>query len=296
MSLSGFTRFRRKLKGQLPYVRRRIYKKNYDRLQVVETELDSVTAASSASIKTMKKSCQLTEPEVCYFVTYANVNTLKDHVVNHVERLIDEGVSVVLIVNFDGELSSFSVEEELLNKLSAVYIRENLGFDFAAWSHCFGLAPPSASVRRAFFINDSIVGPLNSDHYSKVLNWVRKSDKPVLGLTSNPIPEPHFQSYYWVLSSAVLQSPGFIKYFSGFVNYSDKQFVIDHYEVALGRRLQLLGFEFECMFENTASLDGGTNQTVLEWEDLLERGFPFIKKSVVDDASQAHRVNTYICQ
>ena len=179
MSVSGFTRFRRKIKGLLPFVRRRLYEKNYCRLQAVEEELSLVTAASSASILVMKKTSRLEAPEICYFVTYAAVNSLKSHVVSHIEQLLDEGVLIILIVNFEGELKDFFVDEGLLDRLHSVYIRENLGFDFAAWSHCFGLSPPGASVTRAFFINDSIVGPLSTPHYKKVLNWVRENGKPV---------------------------------------------------------------------------------------------------------------------
>jgi hypothetical protein len=89
--------------------------------------------------------------ELCLFVTHAANATLKPHVVDHVGALLDAGIEVLLIANADVGLSELDVPADLAARLYGCLIRENVGYDFAAWSHAHSLIHP-ASVRRRLYL------------------------------------------------------------------------------------------------------------------------------------------------
>lgn len=254
--------------------------------------MQMVTGSGFAQIHVAKEPV-LNDEFVCYFVTFSYEKSLKPHVEHHIKSLVECGVAVVLIVNFvDDNLSAFKISDQILSILAGAIVRENLGFDFAAWSHAYKLYKPSASLKRAFFINDSIVGPLGNG-YSQMLDEFKSSEVSLIGLTDNPFPKDHVQSFFWSLSNDAFFNKNVARYIEGMVNFSDKQFVIDVYEVGLTERLAEFGFNWSSIFQNTAKTKD-TNQTIYEWESLLERGFPFVKASLFSEQESLERLARYV--
>src|SRR5262249_42042238 len=72
--------------------------------------------------------------ELALFVTHSrDGTTIRRHVEHYVEALRTEGIDVILIVASDSVQTT--IPDRLLDMASGVYVRENLGFDFAAWAH-----------------------------------------------------------------------------------------------------------------------------------------------------------------
>lgn len=223
--------------------------------------------------------------ELCLFVTHAAAPTLKPHVVDHINALIDEGVAVVLIANADIDASSLRVPEALAQRLYGCLVRENVGFDFAAWAHAYALIDPAAVRRRLYLINDSIIGPLDRTAYHRLLQRIREHQADAIGLTSNPDPHPHLQSYYLVLNERLLRSEVCDKFFRNVVNMPHKQNVIDCYEIWLSPFLEQRGFRTQAVFPNLSRLPPPKrNDTLISWKELVDIGFPFIKSMVLRDA------------
>jgi hypothetical protein len=225
--------------------------------------------------------------ELCLFVTHVAGPSLKPHVVDHANALIDAGVQVVLIANADVPAGSLHVPPALAARLYGCLIRENIGFDFAAWSHAYSLIDPSSVRRRLYVVNDSIVGPLDLAAYTVMIEKIRASQADVVGLTSNPDPHDHLQSFYMVFNERLLRSPVNDAFWRGIVNMPHKQNVIDCYEIWLSPFLAKNGFLCEAVFPNFSKLPPpNRNDTLCAWRELMSAGFPFIKSTVLRDPVQ----------
>jgi len=222
--------------------------------------------------------------ELCLFVTYAANAELKSHVVDHVNALLDASVHVVLIVNTDLDRASMQIPPELARRLYGCLVRQNLGFDFAAWAHAYSLIDPRAVRSRLYLVNDSIIGPLDLAHYATMLQRVRASPADVVGLTANPDPHEHLQSFFLVFNEGLLHSPTFDALMHNVVNMPHKQNVIDCYEIWLSPFLQKSGFTASAIFPKLSTLPPPQrNDTLISWRALLDIGFPFVKSMVLRD-------------
>lgn len=225
--------------------------------------------------------------ELCLFVTHAPAAELKPHVIDHVTALLDRGIATVLIANADVELASLRIPDALAGRLHGCLVRQNVGFDFAAWSHAYCLLPPAAVSRRLLLVNDSIVGPTELAPYDRLLERIRSSGADLIGLTSNPDPHPHLQSFYLVFGERLLRAPISDAFLRGIVNLPHKQNVIDCYEIWLTRYVEEAGFSSAALFPNFSKLPAPRrNDTQYAWKELLAAGFPFIKSIVVRDPTE----------
>lgn len=277
--------WRRHLKSKLPYVRRREYSKLMRRhLSLLESLAGGTTNCTRARLVAKKPVGRALNQETCLFVTYAPQPAIKRHVVRHIEALLAAGIDVVLIINTPHEPTVFNVDPSLSERLAGVFIRENLGFDFAAWAHVYTVIRPMLShCSRLVLANDSIVGPLREDLFSAMLQAIRGSTADVVGLTENPEPRPHLQSFFLVFQEQAVQSEALAEWFADVRNLPTKELVIDLYETFLTRRLEALGFTCTALYPNLATGYYEFNDTYYRWELLIERGFPYIKTSVLEE-------------
>lgn len=244
--------------------------------------------ASTARVDIRRPLLSATVDEVCLFVTHAPTATLKPHVVDHVMSLLDANVAVVLIVNTDVELAAMQVPAELASRLSGCMVRENVGFDFAAWSHAYSIIEPSRVRRRLYLVNDSIIGPLDRTAYAQMLARIRSSQADCVGLTCNPDPHEHLQSFYLVFNERVLRSAVFDTFMRNVVNMPRKESVVTCYELWLTPYLMRMGFSAEALFPNISTYAPPTrNDTLSHWKELIEAGFPFIKSAVLIESGEA---------
>lgn len=232
--------------------------------------------------------------ELCLFVTHAPSARLKAHVVDHIDALLEAGINVLLIANTDVDFSALEVPEDLAARLHGCLIRENTGYDFAAWAHAYSLIDPSLISQRLYLINDSIVGPVDLRVYRGLLQRIRDSQAEVVGLTSNPDPHPHLQSYYLVFNERLLHSATYASLMNRIVNLPLKQNVIDCYEIWLSPYLEREGFATAAVFPNLSTRPAPKrNDPIFEWRQLFDLGFPFIKSEVLrnpDEGEDAWRL------
>lgn len=278
-----FRNVRRSFKSKLPYVRRRVFKKHVRLHERLESELEwRASGANTAKLCEYKKSVELTG-EVAFFVTHAPDPQLKKHVVEYVQALAELGVSIVLIVNTDQDSSSFYINADVEAKLAGIYFRENIGFDFAAWAHVFCEIPDKSLWSRLYFVNDSLVGPLNKTHLATIFEEIRLGAFDVYGLTDNYCPYWHMQSFFFALDRGVVQSEVFCKMMLHTLNFTDKQLVIDFYELKFANRIKQLGFTLKVLFPSLVPDPLLSNRVYFAWQELVLEGFPFVKTSVIKE-------------
>jgi len=222
-----------------------------------------------------------TTDELCLFVTHASGAELKPHVVDHIEALHDEGIDVVLIANTVDEGATLQMPSKLAMRLRGLIIRENVGYDFGAWAHAYTMIDVARVRKRLYLVNDSMIGPLDRSLYRTLLKGVRSSPADVVGLTANPDPHEHLQSYFLALNDRALRSTVLDTFMRQVVNMTRKQDVIDCYEIWLTPLFRRHDLVCTAIFPNVAKLPPCRDDTLYNWRELIELGLPFIKASVL---------------
>jgi len=189
----------------------------------------------------------------------------------------------VLILNTPLAANDLRIDPELLARLAAVYVRENVGFDFGAWAHVFVLLEERlVQCERLLLTNDSVVGPVRAGQLDAVLARARTSDAPVVGLTEYHAPLRHLQSFFIVLQHGAQRSDALRRFMHEVANLPSKELVIDLYETVLTQRLGAAGLRCEALFPSLAGSVFESNDTSQRWAELIELGFPFIKTSMLE--------------
>lgn len=228
--------------------------------------------AADAEIRCMKAPSFA--PEVALFVSYSTDGSLKPSVLHYVDAFRREGVAVVLVVNTD-ELFNV-VDPSLLASVDGLFIRDNKGYDFAAWAHVIQLHRELLEAEILYLVNDSLIGPNDQDKFRDVLQKVRVSKADVVGLTESLEGCWHLQSFFVALKAYALRSRAFFRFIHSIVCYEDKDDVVCNYELQLGDILKSDGLDCECIF----SAEDSHNMTVYYWRELLDSGFPFVKSFI----------------
>lgn len=282
----AFKQWRRGVKAKAPFVRRTVYRRLERRYHaLVEALRVAPEDVDRSPIHVAKAPKGPLGPELCLFVTYAPLPRLKRHVVRHVEALLAAGVKVILIANTPLAPDRLELDPALVDRLAGVYVRANVGYDFAAWAHAMRLLGPAiAGCERLLLTNDSVVGPLQPGQLSGVFARIRASTADVVGLTLNPEPRPHLQSFFLVFQRRALESPGFSRFWRGVRSLPTKELVIDLYETFLTDHLSREGLRCEALFRLPGKYRPETaNDLYFRWPRLIEVGFPFVKTSVLEE-------------
>jgi lipopolysaccharide biosynthesis protein len=193
----------------------------------------------------------------------------------------------VLILNTDLPAETFVFDNALQVRLSGVLIRENVGFDFAAWAHCWSLCQEMSHWSRLLLVNDSIVGPLSAIDFDQMLVRVRCSNADVIGLTESLAPLRHLQSYFLVFNANALRHQIVAQVFGRILNWPSKSQVIDVYETRLTKLLQAEGLRCEALFPALSDDSLSSNDLALRWRQLVDAGFPYLKTSVIAQDERA---------
>jgi Rhamnan synthesis protein F len=236
------------------------------------TEPD-VSSIDEAKLVCLKRPT--TRETMALFVTHASGREVKPHVPRYLAALAREGVSTVLIVAAD-KPEAF-VSQGLSNLVDGLYLRQNGGYDFAAWAH----VARDFDFSRAnclFLLNDSVVGPTNAERFSTLMARIRASDAQLIGLTESEEITRHFQSYFLVAKGEGVAT--MLDYLAEVKSYPNKHAVIIAYEVPLLRRFLREGRREEALF-TLAAIRGSSLE---EWHALLQLGMPFVKVSALRSA------------
>ncbi|WP_459200416.1 rhamnan synthesis F family protein [Pseudomonas tremae] len=230
----------------------------------------------SAFVITLKKSGPF--KRVVLLITHSPDGKIKSHVGNYAAELARGDLSVFLIVASD--VNDVTIPEGLRETCSNIIVRQNTGFDFAAWAHIIKTHSWLEDCEELILTNDSIIGPVGVSGPA-LMNKVRSSDADVIGLVENIEHASHLQSFFLVFREKAIQSDSFKKFWLSVVNHNDKSKVIRDYEITFTSILRASGLKTDCIFQKASE----NNATVFNWEKLLNEGFPFLKFEVVKNSN-----------
>ena len=219
------------------------------------------------------------------FVTHAPEGRIKPHVPRYLDALRHAGLCVTAIVVSD-DLDTVE-RAKIAPHCDGLILRENGGYDFAAWAHAADHVDLSGT-KLLFIANDSIVGPLEDGAFSTLVDRVRASSAELIGMTDNHELTYHFQSFLFAVKGAGVQR--LRAFFTQVAHLHSKQQVIMTYEVRFHGLLKAQGTTTEVLFPAGAVQ---TNRSVLHWRELVEAGFPFVKMEALRREPRENWVNMF---
>lgn len=278
----------------MPYVRRREFQKlsrNYEQALVALASRPTLAAEARLTVVHQQPARRR---ELCLFVTYAPRPEIKAHVLHHLRAFQDAGFDTALIINTDHAPERFAIDPTLQQRCRAICIRQNVGYDFAAWSHLAQLLQADTDVDRIVLANDSIIGPLEPKAFEAILRRVRASSADVVGLTESRHPRWHLQSFFLVFQHAALRDGSFSQMVATIQNLPSKELVIELYETRVSQQLHDRGLKCEALFPCLSTDIYSSNDTHFRWDTLIETGFPYLKISVLSEGIKSARIRDAI--
>lgn len=236
--------------------------------------------ANRSPVQWLKCPAATPTGESCLFVTHAATQQLKPHVLDHCRALIDAGIGVILVINTDLPAEALQVPQSLLDSLHGCVRRENAGYDFAAWAHAYSLLD-TTRLERLYLVNDSIVGPLDDATFGSMIARIRASHADLVGLTQNPHPRWHLQSFFLIANRGLLRAPLFRELMLNIVNLPTKQAVIDTYETQISGYLLAHGLRCAAVFPQLEPGSPLPDDSFFRWSQLVDSGFPYVKASIL---------------
>ena len=224
----------------------------------------------------------------CVYVHHDADEAFDPHVASTVAGLTRAGLRVVVC-------STSNVSDEacdpLLRDASSVLSVPNTGHDWGAYHAGLGFVLDRCSPRSIVLMNDSVY--VITDRLEAFLERVAQSPFDVVGATDSLMFRYHLQSYFVHLGRIALESPLLPEFLSTYVGVSDKHYVVNSYEIGFSQRALEHGlsvraaYPLEELITSTSGLTSSygvalaPNPTLELWEELLERGSPFVKAQLL---------------
>lgn len=220
---------------------------------------------------------------------------LPAHVRLHLEGLRPAVDRLVLVSNSPLDPVSMTEAEALCDK---VLTRANTGWDFAAWRDALA-GEDTARFDRVILTNSSVVGPLYP--LAPIFEAMEARAPDLWGMVLSKNKGTHLQSYFLSAAAHVVASDAWVRFWRGVENHDDKMRVIRAYEIGFSRTMRDAGFGLVPMIEplrfpenlrivNIERFKGRLrvpfsvnhiNRTVEFHEDLVRRGMPYLKASLL---------------
>ncbi len=238
---------------------------------------NQVSDASLVALKSRREAGRRT----VLLVTHSARGSLKGHLQQMIDGYRRADAEVVLIVAADRRRTA--IPQSIFDACCAVYVRENIGFDFAAWAHVIQYDDTLLDSDLLVLTNDSLLGPVDQGQLRNIFARIEASPADVIGLTENTFYATHVQSFFLALKRGCLSSYAFNRYFSSITNLATKNDVITTYELTFSARMKAAGLRQEVLFAE-AGLDSSRrrrNRMIFAWRALLDEGLPFVKASLV---------------
>ncbi|WP_281534059.1 rhamnan synthesis F family protein [Cryobacterium breve] len=94
----------------------------------------------------------------------------------------------------------------------------------------------------------------------------------------------HIQSFFVGYRSGILSDPALRQFWSELEIETDKRMIIQRYELGLSQLLFAEGLTTSACFESERTVMAGQNPTMHGWKNLIQCGFPFVKREAPDQS------------
>lgn len=160
-----------------------------------------------------------------------------------------------------------------------VMTRPNVGYDFGSWAAVLHRFPHVARSPYVLQVNDSLLGPFTG--LQSIVNNFETSETPAWGLVDSRQHYPHLQSFFVGYKDGILAQSALKTFWRDIRVERDKWTLISRYEIGLSRVLDEQGLRYSVMFPWQQVALANQNPSVFGWRRLLDRGFPFLKREII---------------
>lgn len=165
----------------------------------------------------------------------------------------------------------------------AVVSRANVNYDFGAWAAALDAYPALAEAAHVLLTNDSIIGPLPPDSYGlrATLDRGEASGAQVWSVTRGVTGAEHLQSYFLTFNEGALHLPPVRDFFRTLPRTTDRIALVRTYEHGLTATLAAESIRTGWAWDHASfGLGPGFNPSLC-WNELLDAGFPFVKRRLL---------------
>jgi len=170
---------------------------------------------------------------------------------------------------------------------STIVVRKpNIGYDFGSWAVALDMFPSITKRRHVILANDSMVGPFAP--LDEMSASFEASTSDVWGATSTLQYAPHLQSYFLGFRDGALADPAVRQFWRSIHHLEDKSRIISDYELGLSGLLRAEGLTSSAWFASERVVAPTDNPVINGWQKLVELGFPFVKREIIQNPTVAH--------
>ena len=254
-----------------------------------------VLGLSDAFEVSIGQGFELKSQRIAVYVGYSDDAKVKKGDKRIINSLQECGYQVVFVRATDSDVRKLDWGAQDLSKSIASIVRGNYGYDFGSWALSLALFPEIKHAEYVLFLNDSILGPFGG--LQRFLTTFETSRCDVWAATINNQFFPHLQSYFLGFKNKVLSHKSLNSFWEDIKVQESKDAVVQKYELGLSRLLFSEAYVIDAAFPSEIVVDYDMNPTLNGWERLMELGFPFIKKMVIQQpelAMDGQRAPAYI--
>lgn len=242
-----------------------------------------------------------TDEEVCLFVLHAPLGQASEYTLHYLQKLRESGLK--LIVCAVADTTALPVQARLFLTSDALILRQNGGYDFAAWADMLEIFPNLWHSKRLFFANDSVIGPFQS--LEPIISKIRNQNSGFFALSECTNTGYHAQSFFFGWNATNLLCEGLQKFWRDVICEAEKIEVILNYEYGISKlspnlpdRTQQIVFGMKTIFCVDPRQMSCINPTHNSWKYLLSVGFPFVKTDLLRDGAGAIDTSDWqdVCQ
>jgi rhamnosyltransferase len=219
--------------------------------------------------------------KICIFSHFDKNNIIDEYVVLYLKELRANQCDIVFVSTADGldtnELAKIS------SICSQIIIKENIGYDFGAWSHGINACNTILNkYNKLILCNDSVYAPLFK--FDAMFEKMDKSNLDAWSITDSHEISYHMQSYFLVFNKKIINNGDFLKLWKSYIVYKNKRNIIEKYEIGLSRLLKKKGFSIGAYCESKKITDKASNITHKYWKELIVKySCPTIKVELLRD-------------
>ncbi len=211
----------------------------------------------------------------------------------YVESLAKAGYTSLVV--FTGKTQLPLVWPHGLAESAVVVRRRNIGYDFGSWAAALNAVPAIRSADHVLLTNDSMVGPFES--VEPILRRIESSAASVTTLTDSFQIGHSLQSYFMHFKDGILDDLAWRHFFDGVRSQKSKMDVVYKYERAVARECVAGAYGWQALYPATALKVAHENSAIVAWQDLLDLGFPFVKRTLWNEpslAAEAQKAGLYL--
>lgn len=202
-----------------------------------------------------------------------------------VQSFLVEGYAVFFVKSGEKPPLSLSWGNEPIPDNLVLLARSNFGYDFGSWAVALKKFPDLRRKKFVLLTNDSIVGPFRP--IGDILLDFETHPSDAWAITMSNQFFPHMQSFFMGFKNSILDEKPLKNFWTGIKIQPTKMDVVMKYELGLTRLLFSEAYVVDCMYPSRVLVDYDRNPSLDAWQRLMELGFPFVKKMVIEQPESA---------